>query len=118
MRVGETALARQRLRECFAMLDRLDTPRERIFALEAVAELAAELGRSADAAKLLGAATGTRDALHVPRMPAEAADIERLAARVALELGADQAERMVAVGREWSAERLRAEISALLEGED
>ncbi|TMQ73800.1 MAG: hypothetical protein E6K81_02895 [Candidatus Eisenbacteria bacterium] len=115
VRQGELAPARQRLREGFALLDRLDTPRERLTALEALAELAVALGRPVEAARLIGAADATREALVVPLMPAEKADIERLVARITEALGADEAERAQAAGRKASPESVRTEVGALLD---
>lgn len=47
-------------------------------------------------------------------MPVEKADMERLLAQVDRELGAEEAGRLRAVGRELSRESLRAQVSAIL----
>jgi hypothetical protein len=58
-----------------------------------------------------------RDEFGAPRLPTEAAELERLVARVDQTLGAEEGERLRLAGRKASAESLRAEIGALLEGE-
>jgi tetratricopeptide (TPR) repeat protein len=115
IRGGEIAGARLRLRECFAVLERIDTPRERFSALESLGELAMAMGRSAAAARLIGAASAVRDQIGTLRMPSEQAEIERLVVRIERDLGTAECARMTAAGRAATPESLRAEVAALLE---
>src|SRR5206468_6384251 len=50
VRLGEPALAQARLKQAFALLGKLETPRELVFTLEALAEWLLAVSRPADAA--------------------------------------------------------------------
>ncbi len=117
-RLGDLAGARLSLAESFELLDRMDTPRERLSALEALAEFALALGRHIPATRLAGAVDAARDALKAHQDPLEAAEWKRFHARLDGALGtAEAAERERAAGRSWTPERIRAEVALLLEGD-
>jgi hypothetical protein len=87
VRLGEPKLAQARLREAFALLGRLETPREAVYLLEALADWLLAVGRPADGARFLAAAANARTAVGLPFMPHEANDVGVLAARTREAIG-------------------------------
>jgi predicted ATPase/serine/threonine protein kinase len=116
--LGELTAARARLRECFAILERIDTPRERTFALEALAELAEAVGRPADAMRFIGAAAALRVTHSMPPIPSEARNLDLVIRRVAQHLGTEEAERCRAAGQKAPVDRVLADAAALLDEDD
>jgi ABC-type amino acid transport substrate-binding protein/tetratricopeptide (TPR) repeat protein len=117
IRLGDLAGARRSLAEAFQLLDRMDTPRERYYALDGLAWLALALGRHAQAAGLAGAADAARDALKLIATQMEAAESKGFHARLDAALGAAEAGRERAAGRAWTPEHIRAEVTLLLCGQ-
>jgi non-specific serine/threonine protein kinase len=114
VRVGEIEEARKRASEGLDLLEIVGSPRERVFTLDAVAELAMALGRSTEAARLFGAAQAERAALTLPLNPAEKADLERLGAILEEAMGVPAADRARAEGKKLSLERILAEARSVL----
>jgi hypothetical protein len=87
VRVGEPALAQQRLQQAFALLAKLEMPRETVFSLEALAEWLFTVGRAGDTARMLAAAAKARAELGTPLMPHEEKEVGGLAARTRAAIG-------------------------------
>lgn len=115
VRVGAIEEARRRMSECLDRVEQIGAARERVFALDANAELAMALGRDAEAARLFGAAHAARNALSLPLMPAEKADLQQLWSRLERKMGAVEAGLANAEGQKLSPERILAEARAVLE---
>jgi non-specific serine/threonine protein kinase len=99
LRCGDLEAAQRDLRECFDCLARLESPREGVLALEALAELLLSEGRAADAARFAGAAEAGRIALQLAPMYPEHIDLEKLLARIKDALGAADFDHAQAIGR-------------------
>ena len=117
MALEETEDARRRLQECLAILSQIDTPRERLYALEALAELAVALGRHLDAARFVGAAGAIREAHGMSYFPVEKIQVDRLLGLARENLGAAETDRASAEGRELPPEQVLADAWSMLEDE-
>ena len=113
IRLGELEAARERLRECLRLLERLDAPREGVYALDAVAELMAASDRTPEAARLLGVANAARLLLGSPHTPNERIEAQKLARRITEALG-PVADTAMADGRRLTLEEGLAESARFL----
>ena len=83
--------------------------------LETVVDLALARGSAALAARLLGAADGIRETMHLPRSAARRADYEHTVSSLRARLGEVEFASQSTIGREMSLEQSLREASELLE---
>src|SRR5262249_36396362 len=67
VRLGDLDAARQRMRECLRLLERLETARESAYTLDAVVELLLAVHQPLEAARIVGAAEVARKTVGLPR---------------------------------------------------
>jgi non-specific serine/threonine protein kinase len=101
VRLGETELAQGRIGEMASKLAELSDvggARESIYGLEAVAEYLVAIGRPADAALALGAASEARRRLSMPHSSVESRDTAVLREALEAALGREEVETRLATG--------------------
>jgi non-specific serine/threonine protein kinase len=115
LRCGDREAACRAMRECLELLAGLASPREGVYALDALAELLFAEHRNSEAARLVGAAEAARIALGLTHMTAERAEMDKLNANLRATMGADAFEQAMAVGRTLSLTEALAEGRRILE---
>jgi tetratricopeptide (TPR) repeat protein len=114
VRNGETEAALGRARECLALLESLELPREAVFLLDAFAEWLFATGQAGRAARMLGASGTTRAALSLVFMPREREEFEALRARIVAAVGEEETGREMRAGALLSREQALAEVKTLI----
>lgn len=104
LRLGDAGIAEMRLRESAATVIKLGIKFSMPIALEQFAALAADVGRWADAARLLSCAEALRETLHLPREPFARTAHYALASLVEWRLGPAAHIEAWNSGKEWRAE--------------
>ena len=115
VRLGELEAARERIRECFGLMEQLATPREAVSALESLAEWLLATGHAPEAARVMTGADSARRALRMSLMPVEKSVHEELRRLVRERVESSELERIRAAGQELTLKESLAQARPLLD---
>ena len=114
--IGDLEAATRCMRECLDCLATVESPRESVYACDALAELLQALGRPHECARMLGAAERVREEFSLRLMPHERTDLARLRLALERELGAARCDAERTVGHGWTVTTALAQARELLGG--
>jgi non-specific serine/threonine protein kinase len=114
VRGDDLEAARDRLRECLAILADIAAPREGLFAIDAIAEWMLAEGRPSDASRFAGASEASRRAFTISYFPSEKAEADQMLERIRASLGQVETERSLEIGRGMSLESALNEARTIL----